>query len=234
MALLTHQTSLMTRITTMKILSKILLFILPALIMSSCVAEPDDISGLGSGMGNYGSSENPPIEFYPLGNSDYVPVYATVNDKDNISVIGSGNAFEVTGLMENELREYLGNYEVMNYSTNNSTLNTTRDLIPYVHEDYTADNIAKRDMLMTVVAHDMTFDAKYGGKIHNISIHFEPSGNGRIKYARIASQNYWMYAFAMISSGMTIDGDSVESFKDEEYVLRIFYTPSGYAKKNVR
>lgn len=222
----------------MKILSKILLFILPALIMSSCVAEPDDnISNLPSNNGNYGSQSTPEHSttlFYPLGNSDYVPVYGTVNDKDNISVIGSGNAFEVTGLMADELKGYLGSYEVMNYSTNNSTLNTTRDLIPYLHEDFTADNIAKRKLLMSIVAHDMTFDAKYGGTIHSIAIHFEPSGDGSIQYAYVSSQNYWVYSFTMHSSRMTIDGESVESFKEEDYAFRIFYTPSGYAKKNIR
>lgn len=178
----------------------------------------NDISSLYQDNNYYGSNS--------LNGSGSASFYGTVNGKDNISIIGTSNAFEVAGFPSDDILRFLDGAKLLDGSPSSNTIdNVMRDLIPYsVGEDH-----GKRKVL-NIYAHTMEFTVICrDGSTPRVVVYFEscenPYDNNFVQYIEAASGCYWLYNFTIRSVKMTIDGSPVEKFEGMDYYFRIFYSP---------
>lgn len=208
-----------TGITAMKVLFNILFFILPTLILSSCAVDDFDYTQDGD------------YYFSSLEANQFVPVYGTVNGKDNISIIATGNYFEVSGFPSDDIMKYLDSFGaaeiVLGTTVSNTLSNVLRDLIPYRHNAVSADGNVGKKISLEVLPHTMSFMVGLNGTTQNVEVYFEPKGSDNyMMYTSTTSGYCWVYNFTITAVKMAVDGNTVADFKGSDYEFRIYYQPS--------
>lgn len=170
------------------------------LAISSCVKDYDgDISTLNPQI----SFANPNF-FLPLMDAnDVASIYGVADDNDNISVIASGSAFEISGLPQTI---FLAPFEYSSIVAININIGMLRDEIPYTHDVFT--HIKGRfpeSFYLTFPEHNMTYRVKHGNAVHTVCVTFG-SETGVAQFRLVGTTYYWVYEFKMNIIKMTVDG----------------------------
>lgn len=192
-----------------KRIGQTLIMLLTLIAVSSCSNLDPDSDNPGNYYDpNYYNSEN---YFMPLmDDRDFANIYGMANDHDNISVIASGNMFEISALPSDI---FLAPFPGGSIDAMSNNISVLRDEIPYTHEDYRIvedkysyiDYIDYNSYKLSFPEHNMRYRVKQGNDVHTVCMTFG-STIGTTEFRPVGSKLYWVYQFTMTIIMMTVDG----------------------------
>lgn len=196
------------------------IIMLALLTFSSCKDLDGDISSL---------KADPYAELFDplMDENDAASIYGTVNNKDEISVIASGSAFEVSGVPQ---EIFLAPFPGGSIGAMENSIGVLRDVIPYTHEEY--KDVYKRYYLdngvpyilfgLELPEHSMTYSVKQGTDMHTVCVTFGAT-DGRMEFRPVGSMYYWVYLFTLDIVKMTVDGEERPVPERHTLNYRLYY-----------
>lgn len=174
---------------------------------------------------NYFGSE---VFFLPLMDADDVAsLYGMANGYSNISVMASGNTFEVSGLPQSI---FLAPFPGGSISSSDNSISMLRDVIPYTHEEYKYYNPNKLyDSYIKFITfnisfpeHTMTYNVKKGNENHTVCVTFGET-EGKTEFVPVVNAPYWVYQFTMDIIKMTVDGEECPLPEQHSIEYKLYY-----------